>query len=54
MQVLAEGVESEAELIVLRAAGISLFQGYYFARPGLMVLPEVALLSPATTMASRR
>lgn len=31
--VLAEGVETEAELISLKAAGISLFQGYYFAKP---------------------
>lgn len=30
---LAEGVETEAELAVLRAAGIELFQGFYFARP---------------------
>ncbi|SFV30678.1 EAL domain, c-di-GMP-specific phosphodiesterase class I (or its enzymatically inactive variant) [Devosia crocina] len=33
--VLAEGVETEAELMTLRSAGISLFQGYYFARPQL-------------------
>jgi EAL domain-containing protein (putative c-di-GMP-specific phosphodiesterase class I) len=39
--VLAEGVESEQELVVLKAAGITLFQGYYFAKPGLMALPEV-------------
>ncbi|KKB79914.1 diguanylate phosphodiesterase [Devosia soli] len=31
--VLAEGVETEAELMVLHAAGIDLFQGYYFAKP---------------------
>jgi EAL domain-containing protein (putative c-di-GMP-specific phosphodiesterase class I) len=31
--VLAEGVETEAELATLRGAGISLFQGYYFAKP---------------------
>ncbi len=30
---LAEGVETDAELANLKAAGISLFQGYYFARP---------------------
>lgn len=30
---LAEGVETEAELSVLKAMGIKLFQGYYFARP---------------------
>lgn len=31
--VLAEGVETEAELLVVTAAGISLVQGYYFAKP---------------------
>jgi EAL domain-containing protein (putative c-di-GMP-specific phosphodiesterase class I) len=40
--VLAEGVETEEELTVLRAAGLSLFQGYLFARPALMALPTVA------------
>lgn len=39
--VLAEGVENEAELTVLRAAGITLFQGYHFANPELMSLPRV-------------
>ena len=42
--VLAEGVESEAELTVLRASGIALFQGYYFAKPALMSLPAVATM----------
>ncbi|MCP3442299.1 EAL domain-containing protein [Bradyrhizobium sp. CCGUVB14] len=40
--VLAEGVESEAELTVLRAAGITLFQGYYFAKPSLMSIPAIS------------
>ncbi len=31
--VLAEGVETAAELDTLRALGCSLFQGYYFSRP---------------------
>jgi EAL domain-containing protein (putative c-di-GMP-specific phosphodiesterase class I) len=44
MQVLGEGVENDQELTVLRAAGISLFQGYHFAKPGLMALPDVPLL----------
>jgi len=43
---LAEGVETEAELTALRAAGIRLFQGYYFARPGFMSLPRVAGFQP--------
>lgn len=45
IHVLAEGVESEQELTVLRAAGISLFQGYHFAKPALMSLPDVPLLT---------
>jgi EAL domain-containing protein (putative c-di-GMP-specific phosphodiesterase class I) len=43
--VIGEGVESEQELTVLRAAGISLFQGYYFAKPALMELPAVPVLT---------
>jgi EAL domain-containing protein (putative c-di-GMP-specific phosphodiesterase class I) len=39
--VLAEGVENSDELTMLRAAGISLFQGYHFAKPALMALPSV-------------
>ncbi|SMX61691.1 Conserved hypothetical protein, EAL domain protein [Bradyrhizobium sp. ORS 285] len=50
--VLAEGVESAAEFAVLRSAGINLFQGYYFAKPALMALPEVAWLAePARDLA---
>lgn len=48
--VLAEGVENEAELTVLRAAGIMLFQGYHFAKPALMALPDVPLLSKPIVM----
>ncbi|MBD0417323.1 EAL domain-containing protein [Oryzicola mucosus] len=33
--VLAEGVETQAELLSLRAAGIALVQGYLFAKPEL-------------------
>lgn len=45
IHVLAEGVETGDELAVLRSAGISLFQGYHFAKPALMALPDVPLLS---------
>ncbi|MGO4510128.1 EAL domain-containing protein [Bradyrhizobium sp. 2TAF36] len=48
--VLAEGVESEAELTVLRAAGIKLFQGYYFAKPALMSLPPIDNMPKADSM----
>jgi EAL domain-containing protein (putative c-di-GMP-specific phosphodiesterase class I) len=39
--IVAEGVESHAELAALRELGITLFQGYLFARPGFECLPEV-------------
>ena len=42
--VIAEGVETEGELQTLRAAGISLFQGYLFAKPEIERLPAVPML----------
>ena len=47
IDLLAEGVETEAEFDILRAAGIRLFQGYWFAKPAFEELPPVdaALLS---------
>jgi EAL domain-containing protein (putative c-di-GMP-specific phosphodiesterase class I) len=45
IEVLGEGVENEQELTILRAAGISLFQGYHFAKPALMALPDVPALT---------
>lgn len=41
IDVIAEGVETVAELNQLKALGIRLFQGYLFARPGFETLPEV-------------
>ncbi len=38
---LAEGVETVEEYRVLRDFGVSLFQGYLFARPGFEALPPV-------------
>lgn len=40
--VIAEGVETRAELDELVRKGIRLFQGYFFARPGFESLPRVA------------
>ncbi len=39
--VLAEGIETEAEFLVLKASGIRLFQGYWFAKPAFEELPQV-------------
>ena len=39
---LAEGVESEAEFLMLKAAGVTLFQGYWFAHPAVEALPPVS------------
>ena len=33
MSVVAEGIETDAELAALRRAGVRLVQGYYFDRP---------------------
>lgn len=44
---LAEGIESEAELGVLKGMGIKLFQGYYFARPQVETFQTIGDLSQA-------
>ena len=41
--IIAEGIETEAELATLRDAGIDLFQGFLFAKPALEDLPTVSL-----------
>lgn len=43
--VLAEGIETEEEFLVLEDAGIRLFQGYWFAKPAFEELPQVRVLS---------
>ncbi|WP_210485241.1 EAL domain-containing protein [Microvirga antarctica] len=43
LTVIAEGVETEQELMQLRAFGIKLFQGYLFAKPEIEMLPSVDL-----------
>lgn len=42
VRVVAEGVETRAELDALRALGLRLFQGHLFATPAFERLPEVA------------
>jgi len=41
-RIVAEGVETAAELATLRDLGITLFQGFLFARPGFESLPPVS------------
>lgn len=40
--VIAEGIETRAEAETLRALGVTLQQGYFYARPALEALPLVA------------
>ncbi len=48
--VLAEGIETEEEFVMLKAAGVHLFQGYWFARPAFEALPDI---TRASAIASR-
>ena len=41
---IAEGVETEEEFTMLRAAGIRLYQGYLFAKPSFRALSPVPML----------
>jgi len=41
VSVIAEGIENLQEAVTLRDLGVRLFQGYFFARPGLEELPIV-------------
>ena len=52
--VIAEGIETPAELAMLRGLGVSLFQGYLFARPGFRSLPvpQRQVFSPAAAPAT--
>ena len=47
IEVIAEGVETRAELALLQSMGIHLFQGFLFARPGFEQLPAVQWPDPA-------
>lgn len=40
-RVLAEGIETQAELDTLVRLGVRFMQGYYFAKPGFESLPQV-------------
>ena len=42
IEIVAEGIETQAELKWLRSIDIEFFQGYLFARPGFQCLPQAA------------
>lgn len=42
IRVLAEGIETRAERDFLLSSGITLMQGYWFAKPGFKTLPKIA------------
>jgi EAL domain-containing protein (putative c-di-GMP-specific phosphodiesterase class I) len=42
ISVIAEGVETVEEAVTLRSLGVSLFQGYLFAKPAIERLPRIA------------
>lgn len=46
--VVAEGVETAAECTALKGLGVTLMQGYHFARPGFEILPSVQFAAPKT------
>lgn len=57
--VIAEGLETQGECLALQAEGVTLFQGYLFAKPGFEHLPVVspdvlALIKPRRTADIRR
>lgn len=39
--VIAEGIETQAELTTLQGLGINLFQGFYFAKPTFQSLAQI-------------
>ncbi|MFS0718813.1 EAL domain-containing protein [Arthrobacter sp. 1P04PC] len=51
INVLAEGIETEAEYRMLKDAGIRLFQGYWFAKPAFEELPAVRELHEVPAVA---
>jgi EAL domain-containing protein (putative c-di-GMP-specific phosphodiesterase class I) len=49
-KIVAEGIETAEEYTVLRDCGVSLMQGYLFARPAFEALPTFQLPSPESLL----
>ena len=45
LRVVAEGVETEPEAVVLRRCGAHLLQGYYFGRPSLGLPGDLGIVA---------
>ena len=43
LDIVAEGAETETEVAALRSLGVTLIQGYYFAKPAFEALVDLAL-----------
>lgn len=52
MRLIAEGVETEAELATLRALGIRYMQGFVLARPAFEALPAIASSAPPVRLSA--
>ncbi|WP_375429514.1 EAL domain-containing protein [uncultured Sphingomonas sp.] len=48
--VVAEGIETRAELDAVRSIGIDLMQGYLLARPAFEALPPLAITIDAAAL----
>jgi EAL domain-containing protein (putative c-di-GMP-specific phosphodiesterase class I) len=51
LEVVAEGVETEAQLSALRAAGVELVQGYLLGRPAATWVAEGSSFVPSQDLA---
>ena len=54
LEVIAEGVETEQELLYLKAKGCIVYQGYYFSKPVPITTFEEMLESGGSNLAGRR
>ncbi len=52
IRVVAEGVETSAELDTLQSCGVRFVQGYFLAKPALETLPMVGFSPPKKTIAA--
>jgi EAL domain-containing protein (putative c-di-GMP-specific phosphodiesterase class I) len=56
IRLIAEGIETEAEFVMLKGLGVKLMQGYLLARPAFEALPQVnvPVVAPQAPVRRRR